>query len=243
MTFPTRSALATIAATILALLSHASHAAAPAKDPHYNEAGFFDIHVCNWPDQPMFLMALFSTTRHDEIRRIDLIAPDGTELGPFNLERHRPGGSVEGKEKRIYITNYPVPTKATEGWYLTRVTMKDGSRHEARDNVVKASMPLATGHQPPDQADKIQLPIELRWNPVPGAKFYQVFIRDEWESEKMLLSSPVLTESRLILPAGLIKPGGSYVWRVHARDINGDPEWGDFNHGSTGQEVSFSVAD
>lgn len=24
---------------------------APMKDPHYTEVGFFDIHVCNWPNK------------------------------------------------------------------------------------------------------------------------------------------------------------------------------------------------
>ena len=28
-------------------------------DKHYSKAGFFDIHVCNWPNQPLFFMALF----------------------------------------------------------------------------------------------------------------------------------------------------------------------------------------
>jgi hypothetical protein len=33
------------------------------EDPHRNEMGFFDIHVCNWPERPQFLKVLFSTTR------------------------------------------------------------------------------------------------------------------------------------------------------------------------------------
>lgn len=39
-------------------------------DQLYTPAGFFDTHVCNWPEKPRFLMALFSTPRFDEIAKI-----------------------------------------------------------------------------------------------------------------------------------------------------------------------------
>ncbi len=31
-------------------------------DPHRNEVGFFDMHVCNWPDQPLFFLAPVTPT-------------------------------------------------------------------------------------------------------------------------------------------------------------------------------------
>ncbi len=237
------SALRLASLLFLTVLAFTSRAQTPGQDPHYNAVGFFDIHVCHWPDQPLFLMALFSTTDFPDIARIDLIAPDNTELGPFESSRYRVAGDVQGKEKRVFITHYPVPAKNADGWYRARVTLKNGQTHEARDHVISKAMPLATGHQPPDQAEKIALPTELRWAAIPGASHYQVYLRDEWESDRMLLTSPIVTENRLTLPAGLLQPGGSYAWRVHARDLNGDPEWGDFNHGSFAKEVTFSVAE
>ncbi|MCM2289473.1 MAG: hypothetical protein NDI67_10635, partial [Sulfuritalea sp.] len=76
---------------ILAAFAISSSLAAPAADPHQTDVGFFDIHVCNWPDQPLFLMALFSTRQFKDIARIDLVAPDGSQLGPMDLSRYRPG--------------------------------------------------------------------------------------------------------------------------------------------------------
>ena len=50
-------------------------------DPHYTPAGFFDIHICNWPENPRFLMALFSTARFDEIAKVAIFTPDGAHVG------------------------------------------------------------------------------------------------------------------------------------------------------------------
>ncbi|KAF0167045.1 MAG: hypothetical protein FD157_207 [Rhodocyclaceae bacterium] len=217
--------------------------AAPAADPHHTEVGFFDIHVCNWPDQPVFLMALFSTTKFKDIARIDLTAPDGTGLGSLDLGRYRPGEEADKTEKRVLMTHYPVPEKNPDGWYRARITMKNGKTFDAQDHVVQRVLPFAGGHQPPDQAEGVPMPGELRWDPVPGASFYQVYVRDEWESERYLLTSKIIKDNFLKIPLDLFKRGGSYTWRVHARDINGDPEWGDFNHGSLAREVRFSIAE
>lgn len=214
-----------------------------AGDPHYTEVGFFDIHVCNWPDQPPFLMALFSTRHFRDIARIDLIAPDETMLGPLDLSRYRPGEDADKAEKRVLMTHYAIPERNSDGWYRARIIMKDGKTYDAKDRVVKKLLPFVGGHQPPPQSENQAMPTELRWDPVPGAGFYQVYVRDEWESERYLLASKVISDNHLKIPSGLFKPGGSYTWRVHARDINGDPEWGDFNHGSLAREVRFSVAD
>lgn len=229
--------------SVLAACALSVSATPPADDPHYTEVGFFDIHVCNWPDQPLFLMALFSTRHFREIDRIDLIGPDGTELGPLDLNRYRPGEDTDKAEKRVLMTHYPVPEKNPDGWYRARITMKDGRTYDARDHVVQKLLPFAGGHQPATQAENVPMPAELRWDPVPGARFYQVYVRDEWESERYLLTSKVIADNFLRIPPGLFKPGGSYTWRVHARDVNGDPEWGDFNHGSLARETRFSIAE
>ncbi|MDP2133937.1 MAG: hypothetical protein Q8J99_10020 [Sulfuritalea sp.] len=229
--------------TALAAFSLSAPAQSPAKDPHYTEVGFFDIHVCNWPDQPPFLMALFSTRHFRDIARIDLIAPNGTQLGPLDLNRYRPGEDTDKAEKRVLMTHYSIPAKDPDGWYRARITMKDGRTYDARDHVVQKLLPFAGGYQPAAQAENVPMPTELRWDPVPGARFYQVYVRDEWESERYLLTSKVIADNFLKIPPGLFKSGGSYTWRVHARDINGDPEWGDFNHGSLAREIRFSIAD
>jgi len=230
-------------ATALAVCSISVSGQTPAGDPHYTEVGFFDIHVCNWPDQPLFLMALFSTRNFRDIARIDLIAPDGTLLGPLDLNRYRPGEDTDKAEKRVLMTHYPVPEKNPDGWYRARITMKDGRSVEARDHVVRKVLPLAGGHQPPAESENQSMPSELHWDPVPGAGHYQVYLRDEWESERYLFISKIIKDNALNIPPGLLKPGGSYTWRVHARDVNGDPEWGDFNHGSLAKEVRFSIAE
>jgi hypothetical protein len=232
-----RLALVATAATALS-----ASAASPTDDPHHTAAGFFDIHVCNWPDQPPFLMALFSTKQFRDIVRIDLIAPDGSMLGPMDLNRYRAtGGGTD--EKRVLMTHYPIPDREPEGWYRARIALNNGTSLESSDRVVKAILPFASGQQPRDGAEGVAMPSELKWNPVPGASHYQIYLRDEWESERHLLISAIITETTLKLPSGLLKPGGSYSWRVHARDMNGSPVWGDFNHGSLARETRFSVAD
>lgn len=224
-------------------IAAATFAAPPANDPHYTPAGFFDIHVCNWPDQPLFLMALFSTTKFREVARIDMFGPDGRDLGPMDLNRYRSAGGTGAEEKRVMITHYPIPSPSAEGWYVAKITLKDGTVHESKDHVVKAVLPFAKGHSPADGAEGVPLPTELKWDPVPGASHYQIYLRDEWESERYLLTSKIIPETSLPLPPGLLKPGGSYSWRVHARNINGSPEWGDFNHGSLAKEAKFSIAE
>lgn len=232
-----------IIALLFSLPSLPLFATPPADDPHYTPAGFFDIHVCNWPDQPLFLMALLSTTQFRDIARIDIVAPDGTSLGPMDLNRYRSAGGSGAEEKRVLITHYPIPEAKPDGWYRARITMKNGSAHESKDHVVKEVLPFVVGHQPGDGAEGVAMPAVLKWDPVPGASHYQVYLRDEWESERYLLTSKIIAETSLPLPPGLLKNGGSYSWRVHARNINGSPEWGDFNHGSLAREAKFSIAD
>jgi len=233
-----RAALATTATAVTA-----AGAAPPVDDPHYTPAGFFDIHVCNWPDQPLFLMALFSTTKFKDIAGIELIAPDGSRLGPMDLARYRSAGGSGADEKRVMITHYSFPARQPEGWYVARITLKDGTTYLSKDHVVKAVLDFVKGHRPADGAEGVTMPTALTWEPVPGASHYQVYLRDEWESDRYLLASKIIAETSLPLPPGLLKAGGSYTWRVHARNLNGSPEWGDFNHGSLAREARFTVAD
>jgi hypothetical protein len=61
-------------------------------DPHYTDSGFFDMHVCNWPDRAIFFMVLFSSIRYDTIRAVDVFTPRGKPLTSLDLghRKHNP---------------------------------------------------------------------------------------------------------------------------------------------------------
>ena len=67
-----------------------------------------------------------------------------------------------------------------------------------------------------------------------------MFIRDLWK-EKDIYTSELLDKPELLLPKGLLKAGGYYAWRVHARDVNEHALLGDFNNGSLTSHVTFSI--
>ena len=67
------------------------------------------------------------------------------------------------------------------------------------------------------------------WKPVPGANFYQVFIRDLWNEDKLIYTSELQTRPELVLPPDLLHKGGMYSWIIHARDTNSHILLGDFN--------------
>ena len=215
---------------------------APTVDPHYNEAGFFDIHVCNWPDRPVFFMPLFSTTHGDAVRRIEVLAPDGRSLVDLDLGRFRHIEQQGKPDKRVFINQVDIPPGASDGWYAARITLDDGRRFTAKDYVAISRLAQAGGQAPADGAE-VAMPDTLRWQPVPGAGFYQVFIRDLWDDDRLIYTSGLLERAELVLPPGLLKPGGYYSWIIHARDTNEDVMLGDFNHGSLNRAATFTVID
>jgi hypothetical protein len=89
-------------------------------------------------------------------------------------------------------------------------------------------------------ADDIPVPKQLKWDAIPGAKHYQVFIKDQWEG-KLIHSSSLLFKPVFDVPKGLLKPGGYYSWRVYARDVNENVILGDFNHGSLTDSMEFTL--
>lgn len=214
----------------------------PNRDPHYARTGFFDIHVCNWPDRSSFLMVLYSTPRFAEIERIEVFRPDGRALTTLDLQRYRVIQKKGKPEKRVFMMQLAVPPDATDGWYVARVTLRGGRQETARDFVVLFDMPRPGGMFPGPDATDIAIPAALTWNPVSGASHYKVFIRDVWDDGRLIYESGMLTKPLLALPKGLIKPGGVYAWRVHARDVNENILLGDFNHGSLSQEIQFTTA-
>ena len=130
--------LATLSATCLwpAVVASAPNP----EDKHYNKIGFFDVHVCNWPNQPLFLMPLISTTHYDDIEKVDVFYPDGRQLAELNLSRFRILEPKDAPKKRVFINQLGMPDDAVDGWYSARITLKNGEVHTASDYVVLSKL-------------------------------------------------------------------------------------------------------
>jgi hypothetical protein len=133
--------------------------AAATDDLHRNEVGFFDIHVCHWPDRAQFFMALFSTTRYDEVADIRLYSPTGKEVGAFKLDRYRLVKTPGKPEKHVFITLFDILPDREEGWYYARIKLKDGRVFEAKDKIELRSLPIAQNLQPVPRAEDVPLPL------------------------------------------------------------------------------------
>lgn len=209
-------------------------------DPHYTPAGFFDTHVCNWPDKPRFLMALFSAAHYDEVDRVAVYSPDGIHMGDLDTRAFRTFKAPSGEAKRVFISHMDLPANTVDGWYRAEITLKDGRRYESRDYVVHHFMPQPSGMQPAPGAEDVPATAELSWDPIPGARYYEVFLHDDWETTPVAASG-LITQTRFKPAAGALRPGGDYMWRIHARDSDGNVLLGDFNHGALSPELRFSV--
>ncbi len=230
------------AALLCAVSAAAQTLSAENTDPHYTEIGFFDIHLCNWPDRPPFYMALFSSPQYQNIVGVRVYLPDGKPLGELDMTHYRTV-SLPGKpEKRVFITHLPLPKKATDGWFSATVKTRDGREISAKDYVVHTLLPIVRETTPADGRELPTPPAELTWTPVPGATHYQVTLRDVWDDNREILTSEVVTAPRIPVPPGLLRRGGRYAWVTHARDSNGGLLLGDFNHGSLSAPQIFSIA-
>jgi hypothetical protein len=211
-------------------------------DPHYTRAGFFDIHVCNWPKQPLFFLALFSTRQFNDIASVEIAMPDGTSLGQLRLDKYRIVMQKGKTEKRVFLRQIDVPKDATDGWYRARITLNNGEVIEAKDYVILDTMARADKLVPANDAEDIPVPTVLRWAPIKAARYYQVYIKDLWNGGQQIYTSALLQKPELQVPKGLLQANGLYSWRVHARDVNEHVLLGDFNHGSLSSEARFSTA-
>jgi hypothetical protein len=225
----------TILLTFCLYISNTALAAKPG-DGHYNMAGFFDIHVCNWPGRP-----LFSTAGYNDIEKIEILYPDNSLLARLDLTSYRTIEKKDRPDKRVFIKQLDVPTEAVDGWYAARITLNNGKVQKARDYVIISKLARADGQVPGDEQELPAAPEVLSWDAIPGAAFYQMFIRDLWNENSLVYSSSLLTEAKVVLPKNLLESGGHYSWTIHARDTNEDLMLGDFNHGSMSKPVSFSV--
>lgn len=212
-------------------------------DSHYTDVGFFDMHYCNWPDRPPFYMALYSTIHYDNVKSVKIIDPNDVIIGELDPGKYRIIKRKNEAEKHVFIAQIPAPEAEQDGWFKASVKLKDGGSDAASDFIIHQLLPIAKGLQPDNDAEDVTLSNHLSWEKIDGAAYYQVFIRDLWDGEKLIYTSSLLDKNTIMLPKDLLQPGGYYAWRVHARDMDGHIQLGDFNIGSLSEWTRFSIKD
>jgi hypothetical protein len=231
---------------ILMTFSIISHAAeiktvVTLSDPHYTDGGFFDVHVCNWPKRPLFFLTLWSTTKYKSLKKVEIMGPNGKKLGYLDLSKYRLVKKKGKPEKHVFIKHFEIPKGFGNGFYTAKATFNNGKQYIAKDYVIIQAMQRATHTYPANNQEDIPVNAVLKWDPVPGAHYYQVFLTDSWEGEQ-IFKSGFITAPKLILPKGLLKPDGLYEWRIHSRDVNGNYLLGDFDYGSLTGKMQFTTA-
>lgn len=234
--------IAFLTALFFALSASAQTPNEKSSDPHYTKIGFFDIHICNWPDRPPFYMALFSSTQYQNITGVRVYLPNGKLAGELDMKRYLTDISPGKPEKHVFITHLPLSNEATDGWFRATIKTRDGQEFSAQDYVVHTLMAIVQDTKPTSGQELNHPPTELSWTPAPGATHYQITLRDEWDDGRIIFTSPLVTEAKATMPPGLLKQGGRYNWVIHTRDSNGNILLGDFNHGSLSAPHAFSVA-
>lgn len=212
------------------------------KDPHVNEMGFFDMHLCNWPDRKRFFKILFSTARYDDVDRMEVFTPEGDSLAVLGKKGFMHLRRKNKPDKRVFLLNLDVPDTATTGWYSIKVYDKKGQEYQAQDYVIMSRLQRAGGMSPAGDTEKVSLPVTLKWTAVPGANWYKVYVRDVWTDE-MVFSSKLVSKPVVEIPADKLEPGGDYSWSIHSRDTNEHILLGDFHMGSMSEKALFSVAE
>jgi len=226
---------------LLLVITRGSHSAT-SDDPHYSNVGFFDIHVCNWPDRPLFFMALFSTYNFNNISNIQIFSPDNKIISELNLKQYRLFTDKNKKEKRVFINRFEIPANSKNGWYYTKVNLKDGATIVAKDYVIIDKLEIAKISNPDINNELKSIPKSFILKKTKGAKYYQAFIRDTWDS-KLIYKTKLLNKPEIHIPDNLLKKGGVYTIQIHSRDTNGHQLLGDFNHGSLTKKIDFSIAE
>ena len=144
----------------------------PNGDPHYTDIGFFDIHVCNWPDRPLFFLTLFSSTFFDQIQRVEIQGINGESIGELDMDKFRMWYVKDKKdkskklEKRAMMKFLDIPEGSEDGWYRAVITTKTGKQYLSKDYVVMYKMPIARGMNPAPGAENVPMLKQLTWNPL-----------------------------------------------------------------------------
>lgn len=227
---------------LLFSLSSPDTQSATSGDSHYSSVGFFDIHVCNWPDRPLFFLAVFSTYNFNDISNIQVLSPDNKIIGEFNLKKYRLLIDKKKKEKRVFIKQLEIPANAKNGWYYTKVNLKNGTTIIPKDYVIIDKLTIAKISNPNIKKELKSIPKSFVLKKIAGAQYYQAFIRDTWDS-KLIYKSKLLNKPEIHIPDNLLKKGGFYTIQIHARDTNEHQLLGDFNHGSLTKKIDFSIAE
>lgn len=210
------------------------------RSPHYTEVGFFDIHICNWPGKKLFFMSLFATKQFNNIQSVEVFYPDGSHLTNLDLNSFKLIKKKGKPEKHAFIKHNDVGRNAPEGWYIAKITMKSGEIYKTKDYVEIKKLPMVASTYPVDSIQPVAYTDSLSWEPVAKGAYYQVFIRDLWDNEKLIYTSKLTTNTSIKIPDGLLSPGGYYRWIIHARNVNEHVKYGDFNHGSMSAPKEFS---
>ena len=213
------------------------------KDPHRAKSGFFDIHICNWPDRPPFYLALFGTEQYEDISSIEISSPDNQPIGSLDLQRFTVTKKDDKTERHVFLSQLSIAENNSDGWYTATINFHNRPSQTAQDFIIHQTLSRATGFQPEADSEDIVSPRTLTWKAIDGATYYKVFIKDMWNGDVIIHSSNLLESNSFDVPEGLLQSGGYYAWRVHARDLNEHIQLGDFNIGSLSHWVEFSVAD
>lgn len=227
---------------ILFSVSSRDSQSATTNDSHYSKVGFFDIHVCNWPNRPLFFMTLFSTYKFNNILNIQIFSPNNKIIGELNLKKYRSIIDNKRKEKRVFIKQFEIPADANNGWYYTKVNLKNGTSIVSKDYVIIEKLQIASISSPDIKQELKLIPKSFILKQIKPAKFYQAFIHDSWDS-KLIYQSKLLSKPEIHLPKNLLKKGGIYSIQIHARDTNEHQLLGDFNHGSLTKKLDFTIAE
>ncbi len=211
-------------------------------DPHYNQMGFFDIHICNWPERPNFFKILFSSEKYEQIESMGVYTPENKLLVNLDKTKFRTLKRKNKPNKKVYMLDIDVPELATTGWYKIDIKTKNGNIYHAKDYVIISRLEKISEMQPSDEHKKFDLPITLKWEPVAGSKHYQVFVRDVW-TEKLVFRSKLIGMPEIKIPDGKLEPGGEYYWVIHSRDTNEHILLGDFHMGSMSEKKYFTVVE
>lgn len=211
-------------------------------DPHYNAIGFFDIHICNWPERPNFFKVIFSSEKYEKIDSMTVYTPDDKLLINLDKQKFRKLKRKNKPEKRVYILDIDVPDYASTGWYKIDIRADDGTVYSAKDYVVMTKLEKVSEMQPSGEEQEFNMPITLKWQPVPGSQFYQAFVRDAW-TDKLVFRSKLIDTPEVRVPDEKLEAGGYYFWSVHARDTNEHVLLGDFHMGSMSKKTFFNVAE
>ena len=222
--------------------SYAGNPLELSNDPHYNDAGFFDIHICNWPERPNFFKVLFSSEKYEQVKSMDVYTPDNQLLVSLDKQKFRTLKRKNKPNKRVYILDIDIPEHASSGWYKLDIELNDGSMHHAQDYVVMTKLEKVSEMTPSGDEEEFDLPITLKWKPVPGSMYYQAFIRDAWTG-KLVFKSKLISTPEVRVPDDKLEPGGYYSWSVHSRDANEHVLLGDFHMGSMSKTQYFSVTE